>query len=53
MTELVTFVGTVFEVAVDPQEITPDNFDSVTKLANYIRRKTGQATAPPATTGPE
>jgi hypothetical protein len=26
-------------VAVDDQEITPDNFDSVTKLANYIRSK--------------
>jgi acyl carrier protein len=40
--ELVTFVSTTFGVAVDPLEVTPDNFDSVSKLASYIRRKTGQ-----------
>lgn len=37
--ELVTYVGTTFNLTVDPQEVTPDNFDSVTKLAEYIRRK--------------
>ena len=39
--ELVTFTGTAFGVAEDPQEITPENFDSVSRLAAYIRRKTG------------
>jgi acyl carrier protein len=37
--ELVLFVEETFGAAVDDQEITPDNFDSVTKLANYIRSK--------------
>ena len=37
--ELVTYVGSTFGFAVDPQEVTPDNFDSVAKLAGYIRRK--------------
>ena len=37
--ELVTFAGATFGVVVDPQEVTPENFDSVSKLANYIRRK--------------
>ena len=37
--DLVTFVQSSFGVAVDPAEITPDNFDSVNKLAGYIRRK--------------
>ena len=37
--ELVSFVEDRFGVAVDDQEITPDNFDSVGKLAAYIRRK--------------
>jgi len=40
--ELVTFVNTAFGVVVDPQEITPDNFDSVNKLTRYIRQKSGQ-----------
>jgi acyl carrier protein len=39
--ELVTFVSTTFGVTVDPQEITPDNFDSVRKLATYVLQKTG------------
>ena len=36
--ELVLFVEETFGVAVDDQDITPDNFDSVNKLADYIRR---------------
>ena len=39
--ELVLFVEDAFNVTVDDMEITPDNFDSVGKLAAYIRRKTG------------
>ena len=37
--ELVSFVEDQFGVGVDDQDITPENFDSVTKLAEYIRRK--------------
>jgi acyl carrier protein len=38
--ELVLFVEETFGVEVNDQEIIPDNFDSVDKLANYIRSKT-------------
>ena len=37
--ELVSFVEEKFGVKVDDLDITPDNFDSVLKLAAYIRRK--------------
>jgi acyl carrier protein len=39
--ELVEFVQKNFGVKVDQQEVTPDNFDSVTKLAAFVRRKLG------------
>jgi acyl carrier protein len=37
--ELAMFVEEKFNVAVDDQEITPENFDSVSRLANYVRSK--------------
>lgn len=37
--ELATFVNTEYGIQVDPQDVTPDNFDSVNKLATYVRRK--------------
>jgi acyl carrier protein len=37
--ELVAFVQTHFGVTVDQQEVTPDNFDSITKLSAFVRRK--------------
>jgi acyl carrier protein len=37
--ELVEFVQTQFGVKVDQQEVTPENFDSVAKLAAFVRRK--------------
>lgn len=37
--ELVSFVEDHFGVTVDDQEITPDNFDSVSKLAAYVQGK--------------
>ena len=37
--ELVMFVEDTFSVAVKDEEIVPDNFDSVARLAAYIRRK--------------
>ena len=37
--ELVAFIEENMHVSVEDQEITPDNFDSITKLAAYIQRK--------------
>ena len=37
--ELVAFVEDQFGITVDDIEVTPDNFDSVTKLSGYVRRK--------------
>jgi acyl carrier protein len=39
--ELVAFTEDNLGVQVEDHEITPDNFDSVSKLAAYVRRKTG------------
>lgn len=38
--ELVMFVEEIFNVTVEDEEIVPENFDSVSRLATYIRRKT-------------
>jgi len=37
--ELVMFVEETFNVTVEDEEIVPENFDSVSCLATYIRRK--------------
>ncbi len=42
--ELVSFVEEDFRVKVEDLDITPDNFDSVSKIAAYIRRKTNLST---------
>lgn len=39
--ELVMFVEEGFGVTVEDEEIVPENFDSVTQLAHYVRQKTG------------
>jgi len=36
--ELVMFVEENFGVTVDDEDLTPDNFDSVDRVAAYIRR---------------
>jgi acyl carrier protein len=38
--ELVTFVEDRFGITVDDQEIVPDHFDSVSKLAAYVQSRT-------------
>ncbi len=38
--ELVMFVEETFEMSVEDDELIPDNFDSITNLATYVRRKT-------------
>ncbi len=40
--ELVSFVEDDFKVHVEDLEITPTNFDSVSKIAEYIRQKNSQ-----------
>ncbi len=37
--ELVLFVEENFGLSVDDGDLTPDNFDSVNKLASYIKRR--------------
>jgi len=37
--ELVMFVEEQFKVSVEDEDITPDNFDSVSLLVDYIHRK--------------
>lgn len=37
--ELVMFVEETFKVKVDDSEIVPENFDSVSRLAAYVRGK--------------
>jgi len=44
--QLVEFVEKDFRVSVNRLEVTPDNFDSVGKLAGFVRRKL-QALTPP------
>jgi acyl carrier protein len=37
--ELVAFVEENYKFSVKDQDVTPDNFDSVSRLATYIRRQ--------------
>jgi acyl carrier protein len=37
--ELVAFVQTEFGVVVGPQDIVVENFDSIRKVAHFVRRK--------------
>lgn len=38
--ELVMFVEETFGIVVEDQEIVPENFDSVSRLAAYVQQKT-------------
>ena len=49
--ELVAFVQSAFGIAVESPEVTPDNFDSVNKLADFVRRKLAVAEKHNAGTG--
>ncbi len=44
--ELVAFVQSEFGLKVDPQEIIVENFDSICKLADFVRRKLAPTQAP-------
>jgi acyl carrier protein len=37
--ELLNFVQSEFDIQVEQQEVTPDNFDSINKLAAFVARK--------------
>lgn len=37
--EIVSFIEQEFKISVDLGDITPDNFDSVAKIAQYVERK--------------
>jgi acyl carrier protein len=37
--ELTSFVETEFEITIEDEEMTPDNLDSIEKLANFVSRK--------------
>jgi acyl carrier protein len=45
--ELMAFVKTRFGVAVDQSEVTPTHFDSVAKLAAFVRKKIAEGAAQP------
>ena len=44
--ELVEFVQKTFGIAISPQEVLPENFDSVSRLAAFVQRK--RQAQPPA-----
>ena len=44
--ELVAFVQSAFGVTVAQPEVTPANFDSVTRLAAFVRRKLASKPTP-------
>jgi acyl carrier protein len=44
--ELITFIEETFGVAVDDEEMLPENFDSLANIEGYLARK--RAAAPPA-----
>jgi acyl carrier protein len=35
--QLVSYVQSEFDIAIDPHEVTPDNFDSVNKRVSFIQ----------------
>ncbi len=37
--ELVVFVEDHFQIAVDDQDVVPENFDSIARLAAYVQSK--------------
>ncbi len=37
--ELVAFVEDTYDIEIEDEELVPSNFDSVSKLVEYVRRK--------------
>jgi acyl carrier protein len=40
--ELVVFVEDNFKITVDDQDVVPENFDSISRLAAYVNQKLGE-----------
>jgi acyl carrier protein len=40
--ELIMFIEETFHLKIADEDIVPDHFDSVSKIANYVRLKTRQ-----------
>lgn len=49
--ELVEFVNKKFGILIEQHEVIPDNFDSVAKLAAFVRRKSGDLSPCPQRPG--
>ena len=43
--ELIMFLEQTYDISVDPEEMVPDNLDSVNKVNCFISRKLSAATA--------
>jgi len=41
--EIVLFAQQAFDIDIEDREITPDNFDSITKIAAFLRRKAAES----------
>ncbi len=39
--EMVSFIEEKYEISVEDEELIPDNLDSIQKISDFIRRKTG------------
>jgi acyl carrier protein len=48
--ELVMFLETTYGIKVDPQEMLPENFDSVSRVVAFVTRKTGEIRQPASLT---
>ncbi len=43
--ELIAFIEQQYRIKVQDEELVPQNLDSITNIAGFIERKTGQAQA--------
>jgi len=43
MLELIAFIDDEFGITIEDEELTPDNLDSVNKVASFIQRKRAAA----------
>ena len=41
--ELIAFLEETYEIAIDDDELVPENLDSVEKIAHFIERKTADS----------
>jgi acyl carrier protein len=46
--ELVLHTEQTYGIRIEDSDITPANFDSIVRIADFVRRKTNPSTPPPA-----